>query len=103
MNSGQINILEFPSNLGLKKTELVDEPGVGKLPEWLMKHGFHKKIRPKRVFKLDAPAYSMELDEISKVRNVGNIVDYSIEQSRLLSSFLDEDTFQLILGVTAAY
>ncbi|WP_335964270.1 hypothetical protein [Galbibacter sp. PAP.153] len=42
MNSNKINIVEFPSNLGLKKRILDVEPGVKMLPEWLKKHHFQR-------------------------------------------------------------
>ena len=44
MNSNTINIFEFPSNLGLKKTEFEIEPGVKLLPDWFRKNQFHDRI-----------------------------------------------------------
>lgn len=98
MNSSKINILEFASNLGLKKTEFETEPGVNKLPDWLKKHNFHKQINPERVLRLEPPKYSMDLDKESGVKNAGKIIEYAIEQSKIVSEQLKEDTFQIILG-----
>ena len=98
MNSKKINIIEFPSNLGLKKTEAEIEPGVIKLPDWLKKHGLHGRINPEQVFRIDAPNYSMDLDKESGVRNADKIIEYSIQQSELLLMQLDGATFQIIIG-----
>lgn len=98
MNSPKINILEFPTNLGLKKTEFETEPGVKKLPDWLKKHGFHEKIYPERILRVEPPEYSMNLDKESSVRNADKIIEYAIKQSRLISEQLEEDTFKIIIG-----
>ena len=98
MNSNQINILEFPTNLGLKKTDFDIEPGVKKLPDWLKKHGFHKKINPEHIVRIEPPEYTMNLDVESGVRNADKIIEYAIQQSKVLFDKLDKNTFQLIIG-----
>lgn len=98
MNSSNINIIEFPSNLGLKKLKTENEPGVKKLPGWLRKHGFHDKIKPAKIIDLKPPNYSMNLDRKSGVRNTAKIIKYAKEQSNLLLSQLNNDCFQVILG-----
>ena len=98
MNHKEINIIEFPSNLGLKQTEYADEPGVRKLPEWLRKWGFHDEINPRNIYSIESPAYSMEFDESSGVRNAGKIAAYAKEQSRLLKEIFRDNSFQVILG-----
>ena len=98
MNSNKINIFEFPSNLGLKKTEFEIEPGVKLLPSWLRKNQFHELINPEQIFSLRPPDYSMDLDEESGVRNAEKIISYSIEQAELLSKHIKQDSFQIIIG-----
>ena len=98
MNSNKINIFEFPSNLGLKKTEFEIEPGVKLLPSWLRKNQFHELINPEQIFSLHPPDYSMDLDEESGVRNAEKIISYSIEQAELLSKHIKQDSFQIIIG-----
>lgn len=98
MNSNNINILEFPSNLGLKNTNFETEPGVNKLPVWLKKHGFHKRINPERILSIEPPKYSMDLDKESGVRNADKIVEYAIKQSQLVFEQLEEDTFKIVIG-----
>ncbi|MEL7586220.1 MAG: arginase family protein [Prolixibacteraceae bacterium] len=98
MNSQQIKIFEFPSNLGLKKTETAVEPGVRFLPAWLKKHGLYDAIGPKQIFNLEAPEYSMEQDLDSGVRNAEKIIHYSEDQAALLMEHLRTDSFLLLIG-----
>ncbi len=98
MNSNKVSILEFPSNLGLKKTEYENEPGVKKLPEWLKRHGFHKRVNPEYVLRLTPPEYAMDFDLESNVRNTDKIIEYAIKQSEILSNELDKNTFKIIIG-----
>lgn len=98
MNSNKINILEFASNLGLKKTKFQTEPTVNKLPAWLKKHGFHRQINPELVLGIKPPGYSMDLDKESGVRNANKLVDYAIQQSELVYRQLEGGAFQIIIG-----
>lgn len=98
MNSNKIEIIEFPSNLGLKKTESAIEPGVGRLPDWLRFHNFHEQINPESVCHIKPPKYSMAFDKLSGVRNADKIVTYAIKQSELLEPLLDRNTFKIIIG-----
>jgi arginase len=91
-------ILEFPSNLGLKEPSPGHEPGVKKLPDWLRRFGFHERINPIKVLKLEPPAYSMDLDEISGVRNADNIIVYAKQQAALLQKIIEGGSFPLVLG-----
>jgi len=93
-----ICILEFPSNLGLKALTEGREPGVRKLPGFLKEHGFHALLNPDSTTTLEPPAYSMELDEISGVRNADNIVQYAKQQSELLEHVLAANEFPIVLG-----
>ncbi len=98
MNSNRINIFEFPTNLGLKKTEFEIEPGVKLLPAWLRKNQFQDRIKPEQIFTIPPPDYSMDLDEESGVRNADKIIRYAKEQAELLSKHIKQDSFQIILG-----
>jgi arginase len=97
MTGHKINLFEFPSNLGLKKTDYAIEPGVKKLPDWLKQFGFHDQIKPDKVIRLEPPAYTMLVDKASQVRNGDGIVAYAKEQSGLLFNEISNDSFQLIV------
>ncbi|MEY8760741.1 arginase family protein [Chryseobacterium tongliaoense] len=93
-----INIFEFPLNLGLTKKEHEIEPGVKKLPDWLRKFDFHKRIDPKNIFRLDSPEYSMDFDEETGVKNSDKIIEYAKKQAELILRHYDKNTFNIILG-----
>lgn len=93
-----ITIFEFPLNLGLKKKEHETEPGVKKLPDWLRKFGFHKRIDPQHIFRLEAPEYSMNMDEESGVRNADKIIEYARKQSEFILKNHHPENFNIMLG-----
>jgi arginase len=93
-----INIFEFPLNLGLTKKEHEIEPGVRKLPDWLRKFGFHTRIDPNNIFRLDAPEYTMDFDEESKVRNAEPIIEYAKKQSEIILNSYEKNSFNIFLG-----
>lgn len=93
-----ICILEFPSNLSLKQPSAGQEPGVKKLPDWLREHKFHELINPENTFRLNPPVYSMQLDEVSGVRNADAIIEYAIQQAQVLQKIILENKFPIIIG-----
>ena len=98
MNSRFVSLFEFPSNLGLQKTDTANQPGVRFLPSWLKKHGLYELVNPQEVFTLSPPEYSMEQDMESGVRNAEKIISYATKQAKLLTPSLKQDYFQLIIG-----
>ena len=93
-----IQILEFPSNLGLKEREAGKEPGVRRLPAWLNKYGFYDMFEPQNIHSLSPPQYTMDLDEESGVRNADAIAKYAKQQSELFLKVLGEKVFPFIIG-----
>lgn len=93
-----IYILEFPSNLGLKEPFPGHEPGVRKLPDYLKKYNFHSLLSAEKVLRLNAPVYSMQLDESSGVRNAEQIIEYARQQARMLSDVISLDKFPIVIG-----
>jgi len=94
----EINIFEFPFNLGLTKKEYEIEPGVKKLPDWLRKFGFHERIAPKNIFRLESPEYTMNFDKETGVKNPDQIIEYAKKQSELIFKNSNNNTFNIILG-----
>ncbi|MEJ7682511.1 MAG: hypothetical protein WKG06_32590 [Segetibacter sp.] len=70
-------IIEAPSNLGLKEPFPGKEPGVRKLPQWLRANGLYEILFPEEIDRVEAPAYSMDYDMESGVRNADKIKEYS--------------------------
>lgn len=94
----EINIFEFPLNLGLTKKEHEIEPGVRKLPDWLRKFSFHKRIDPENIFRINAPEYAMDFDEESKVRNANQIIEYAKKQAEIILAHHHKNSFNIFLG-----
>ncbi|WP_345988010.1 arginase family protein [Chryseobacterium sp. Chry.R1] len=94
----EINIFEFPFNLGLTKKEHETEPGVRKLPDWLRKHNFHAKLHPKNILRLNGPDYAMDFDEETQVKNPDRIIEYAQKQSDLILKNYDKSTLNVIIG-----
>jgi arginase len=100
MNAAEkkIIIVEFPSNLGLIEPGPGKEPGVRKLPAWLKQFHFYDLLKPEKIFSLNPPAYSMQLDQVSGVRNADAIASYATEQAGLLKKLIEEDVFLVVVG-----
>lgn len=94
----EINIFEFPFNLGLTKKDHEVEPGVRKLPDWLRKFGFHDQLHPKNTFRLEAPEYAMDFDEETQVKNPHQIIEYAKKQSELILNNSEKDSFNIMIG-----
>jgi arginase len=94
----KIVVIEFPSNLGLIEPSKGIEPGVKKLPSWLRKHGFYELVNPQKIFSLEPPSYTMNVDEESGVRNADSIARYANQQANLLNQVLEENMFPVVIG-----
>lgn len=91
-------IIECPTNLGLSMTNPPIEPGVGKLPQWLKKLGFHSALNPAKTVKVSAPIYKNTVDPHTLVRNSDEIVKFAIAQSEIISQEVKDNNFLLVLG-----
>jgi arginase len=93
-----VEILEFPSNLGLIEPAPGKEPGVKKLPVWLKNHGFYDIVSPVQIKFLNPPAYSMRIDKESNVRNALAISEYALQQAEMLKKVIERRNFALVIG-----
>ena len=93
-----IEIVEFPSNLGLIEPAPGKEPGVKKLPDWLKHLGFYRIIAPVQVQSLQPPPYSMQVDGESGVRNADPIADFAVKQAAVLKQVIERKNFALVIG-----
>ena len=98
MNSAEIDLFEFPTNLGLRKKNEEVEPGVKFLPDWLRSHGFYDGIKPANVFTLHSQEYAMVFDDKTQVLNHDQIKNYALGQSDLLRKTFENKHFQLMIG-----
>ena len=94
----EIVLIEAPTNLGLKEPAPGIEPGVKFLPAALDKAGFDKLIGIKEQLHVEPPAYSMQLDEVSKVRNADAIAGYSKELAAAIRGVIEQNKIPLVIG-----
>ena len=94
----ELIIVELPSNLGLIEPGPGREPGVKKLPEWLKTNGLHELLHAENTYTLLPPAYTMEIDSESGVRNANSIISFAIRQAELLKKLLMEKKIVVALG-----
>jgi arginase len=93
-----IEIIELPSNLGLKEPIAGKEPGVKKLPGWLKKNGLYDLLKPSKISRIIPPPYSMHFDDEIKVRNADAIIAYAHEQVPVLRNTIRPAVFTLVIG-----
>jgi len=93
-----IVLIEAPTNLGLREPAPGIEPGVKFFPVALKTTGFAKSIGVKKYLHVEAPAYSMQLDEISKVRNADAIASYGKELATIIRGVIEENNIPLVIG-----
>lgn len=91
-------IIEAPSNLGLKEPFPGKEPGVRKLPQWLRANGLYEILFPEEIDRVEAPAYSMDYDMESGVRNADKIKEYSTLLADKVFQYLNQKKLLLVLG-----
>ncbi len=95
--SREIDVFEFNSNLGLRK-QGEEEPHVKEFANWLKIHGFYKKIKPRKIRKLEPPIYRMEFAHDSGILNEDDILAYALAQEKILANELLDPSFKLIIG-----
>jgi len=93
-----IEIIELPSNLGLKELIPGKEPAVKKLPDWLQKNGFYDLLKPSKIYQIIPPPYSMNFDDETQVRNADAIIAYAQEQVPVLKKTIRPGIFTLVIG-----
>lgn len=91
-------IIEAPSNLGLKSMQPGKEPGVKLLPEALRKTGFAASAGIKQTIQVPPPAYSMDSDQVIKIRNAATIADYSITLAKHVQEAIERNLIPVVIG-----
>lgn len=94
----EIELIEAPSNLGLKEPAPGHEPGVRYLPEALLNAGLLEGYPLKQKHYVPAPDYSMQLDAETGIRNADKIAAYSIELAAMVKEVITRGRFPLVLG-----
>lgn len=91
-------LIEAPSNLGLIEPARGVEPGVKFFPLAMEKAGFALSAGFKDKTRVDPPAYSMDIDPETKVRNTSKIIDYSKQLADILEIPLQKKIPVIVIG-----
>jgi len=91
-------LIEAPSNLGLIEPKPGVEPGVKFFPDAMEREGFARLSGLRQKIRINAPAYSMVVDEETKVRNSDKIIDYSRELAKALDEHVQRKNSAIVLG-----
>lgn len=94
----QFTWIEAPTNLGLKEPAPGKEPGVKFLPAALDKAGFRTLINAGEKLLIEPPAYSMDLDNASKIRNADAIAQYSKKLAAAIKLVIEKNKIPLVIG-----
>jgi arginase len=94
----ELILIEAPSNLGLREPQPGVEPGVKFFPSVMEKEGFASMVGIEKKISVPAPAYSMDVDIESNVRNASKIIDYSRELATVLDDCISENLIPVVIG-----
>ncbi len=93
-----IVLLEAPSNLGLKQLEPDVEPGTRKAPDVLKELGLFDAIRAVERFRVEAPKFWDDTENLIGVRCADAIAAYSLSLADGVEAIVRNDQFPLVVG-----
>ena len=93
-----IEIIEAPSNLGLRPLREGHIPGTWRAPEALRRAGLHDRLMPGLVHRLERPPYDLNPQPGTRIRNGRTIRRYSEELARRVSQTLASGKAPIVIG-----
>jgi arginase len=100
IDNREVVLIKAPSNLGLKEMKCADAhgPGVRKMPEVFDDFQFSRRLRIERVLTSTPPPYIGSLDKASGIRNVKELMDYSLALSAIIENEITNNRFPIVIG-----
>ena len=92
---GAIGLILAPSNLGLRPTENGGQPGAWRAPQVLMDAGLAHAVDATDVLSLKRPAYKLEAQFGTAIRNGLSIRAFSLELGEKSARCSSQDSFRL--------
>jgi arginase len=96
--SGGVSLLLAPSNLGLRPTESGSQPGAWRAPHALMDAGLAHAVDAAEVLALERPAYELEAQFGTTIRNGLSIRAFSLALGGKVREMLQAGRFPLVIG-----
>lgn len=94
----RLQIIEAPTNLGLRPLRPGHEPGTWQAPPALRAAGLHERLGHPKTQALAAPAYSPDAAPGSRIRNGPGIRRHGEDLGRVVAQVLKSGDFPLVLG-----
>jgi arginase len=95
---GAIGLILAPSNLGLRPAENGGQPGAWRAPRVLMDAGLADAVDATDVLSLERPAYELEAQFGTAIRNGLSIRAVSLELGKKVREVLQSGQFPLVIG-----
>lgn len=95
---GAIGLILAPSNLGLRPTEDGGQPGAWRAPQVLMDAGLAHAVSTTDVLSLKRPAYELEGQFGTAIRNGLSIRAFSLELGDRVREVLQSGQFPIVIG-----
>jgi arginase len=95
---GAIGLILAPSNLGLRPTENGGQPGAWRAPQVLMDAGLADALSATDILSLKRPAYELEAQFGTAIRNGLSIRAFSLELGEKVREVLQSGQFPLVIG-----
>ena len=96
--SRQIDLIEAPSDLGLKPPAPGRVPGARRAPEALRAAGLHEMLALRSVRTVEPPHYHPDEARVINVRNMQAIADYSRTLAAEIGNVRQDNGFPLLIG-----
>jgi len=94
----QLDLLEAPSNLGLRPPSPGVEPGTRRAPLALRAAGLNDLLKPSRIVRIEAPAYEADELRVVNIRNLTPIAHYARSLAAEISKSVRSGSFPLVIG-----
>src|SRR5882757_2393749 len=93
-----IGLILAPSNLGLRPTENGGQPGAWRAPQALMDAGLADAVSATDILSLNRPAYELEPQSGTAIRNGLSIRAFSLELGEKVRDVHQSGQFPLVIG-----
>ncbi|PLP58177.1 arginase [Mesorhizobium loti] len=93
-----MNLIRAPFNLGLRPLRSGHEPGTWRAPQALTEAGLVEALAPVQVIDLERPAYSIEPQPGTKLRNGPAIRSFNLRLADIVADAVGQAAFPLVVG-----
>jgi arginase len=93
-----IDLIDAPSNLGLRPLRPGVEPGAWRAPEALERAGLSARLRPERRVSLPRPTYRVSAQPGTRIRNGVSLREFNLALSAEVARSLERGALPVVVG-----